>query len=60
MVSGPFPIHDPIPDPYSLFLNSIEDCFSAWGLKVYDRDPHERASLLLAMDQACKDVNEDQ
>ncbi|MGH0164636.1 UNVERIFIED_CONTAM: hypothetical protein FKN15_052414 [Acipenser sinensis] len=46
--------------PYSPFLNPIEEFFSAWRWKVYDRHPHERATLLLAMDEACDDINADQ
>lgn len=26
--------------PYSPFINPIEECFSAWRWKVYDRGPH--------------------
>jgi hypothetical protein len=36
--------------PYSTFLNTIEDFFSTWRWKVYDRRPHEQATLLQAMD----------
>ena len=46
--------------PYSPFLNPIEESFSAWGWKVYDRHPLERATLLQAMDDACDDINVDQ
>jgi len=28
--------------PYSLFLNAIEEFFSVWRWKVYDRQPHAR------------------
>ena len=44
--------------PYSPFLKPIEDLFSAWRWKVYD--PHERATLLLAIDEACDDINAQQ
>ncbi|KAJ8008780.1 hypothetical protein DPEC_G00081970, partial [Dallia pectoralis] len=46
--------------PYSPFLNPIEELFSAWRWKVYDRQPLERATLLQAMDYACEDINVDQ
>ncbi len=31
--------------PYSPFLNPIEEFFSAWRWKVYDRHPHQRIAL---------------
>ncbi len=46
--------------PYSPFLNPIEDIFSAWRWKVYDRQPLEHATLLQAIDEACDDISEDQ
>ncbi len=58
MVSGPSPIHD-LPT-YSPFLNPIEEFFSAWRWKVYDRQPLERDTLLRAMDEACDDISVDQ
>ncbi len=39
--------------PYSPFLNPIEEFFSAWRWKVYDRQPHTQMTLLAAMDAAC-------
>ena len=42
--------------PYSLFLNPIEEFFSAWRWKVYDRQPYNRENLLEAMEQACDDI----
>ncbi|XP_019213444.1 uncharacterized protein LOC102077558 [Oreochromis niloticus] len=42
--------------PYSPFLNPIEEFFSAWRWKVYDRHPHEQMALLAAMDAACDDI----
>lgn len=44
--------------PYSPFLNPIEEFFSAWRWKVYDRQPHAHMPLLQAMDEACGDVEE--
>ena len=38
--------------PYSPFLNPIEEFFSAWRWKVYDRQPHTQMTLLAAMDAA--------
>ena len=32
--------------PYSPFLNPIEELFSAWRWRVYDRQPHARMPLL--------------
>ena len=46
--------------PYSPFLNPIEEFFSTWRWKVYDRRPHEQATLLQAMDNACNDITADQ
>ncbi len=42
--------------PYSPFLNPIEDFFSSWRWKVYDRHPHTQMALLVAMDAACDDI----
>ncbi|XP_055521237.1 insertion element IS630 uncharacterized 39 kDa protein-like [Leucoraja erinacea] len=42
--------------PYSPFLNPIEELFSAWRWRVYDRQPHARMPLLQAMEQACGDI----
>lgn len=42
--------------PYSPFLNPIEEFFSSWRWKVYDRQPYTRENLLRAMDLACDDV----
>ncbi len=42
--------------PYSPFLNPIEDFFSSWRWKVYDRHPHTQMTLLVAMDAACDDI----
>ncbi|XP_027008009.2 uncharacterized protein LOC113646166 [Tachysurus fulvidraco] len=42
--------------PYSPFLNAIEELFSAWRWKVYDRQPHARMPLLQAMEEACGDI----
>ena len=36
--------------PYSPFLNPIEEFFSAWRWKVYDRNPQMRIPLLQAME----------
>lgn len=41
--------------PYSPFLNPIEEFFSAWRWKVYDRNPYTRENLLKAMELACGD-----
>ena len=46
--------------PYSPFLNPIEDFFSTWRWKVYDRRPHEQAAILQAMDDTCNDITADQ
>lgn len=45
--------------PYSPFLNPIEEFFSAWRWKVYDRCPHTQMALLAAMDAACDDIAAD-
>lgn len=45
--------------PYSPFLNPIEEFFSAWRWKVYDRQPHTQMTLLAAMDAACHDITAD-
>ncbi|KAI7812952.1 hypothetical protein IRJ41_012596 [Triplophysa rosa] len=45
--------------PYSPFLNPIEQFFSAWRWKVYDRQPHTQMTLLAAMDAACDDITAD-
>ncbi|TWW80190.1 hypothetical protein D4764_01G0000050 [Takifugu flavidus] len=45
--------------PYSPFLNPIEEFFSAWRWKVYDREPHTQVTLLAAMDAACQDITAD-
>ncbi|KAI2665826.1 Insertion element IS630 uncharacterized 39 kDa protein [Labeo rohita] len=42
--------------PYSPFLNPIEEFFSAWRWRVYDRQPHARMPLLQAMEQVCGDI----
>ncbi len=42
--------------PYSPFLNPIEEFFSSWRWKVYDRHPHTQMALLVAMDAACDDI----
>ncbi|XP_039464307.1 uncharacterized protein LOC120437816 isoform X1 [Oreochromis aureus] len=42
--------------PYSPFLNPIEEFFSSWRWKVYDRQPYTRENLLRAMEQACVDI----
>ncbi|XP_028297775.1 uncharacterized protein LOC114476433 [Gouania willdenowi] len=44
--------------PYSPFLNPIEEFFSSWRWKVYDRQPYSRENLLRAMDLACDDVGD--
>ncbi|KAM9399517.1 uncharacterized protein ACWYII_031651 isoform 1-T1 [Salvelinus alpinus] len=44
--------------PYSPFLNPIEEFFSAWRWKVYDRQPHQRIPLLQAMEEACGDIDQ--
>lgn len=42
--------------PCSPFLNPIEEFFSAWRWKVYDRNPYTRVHLLQAMELACGDM----
>ncbi|XP_060776948.1 uncharacterized protein LOC132886378 [Neoarius graeffei] len=42
--------------PYSPFLNPIEEFFSSWRWKVYDRQPYTRENLLRAMELACGDI----
>ena len=42
--------------PYSPFLNPIEEFFSAWHWKVYDRQPYARMPLLQEMKDACGDI----
>ena len=44
--------------PYSPFLNPIEELFSSWRWKVYDRRPYERVTLLQAMEEACEDIQD--
>ncbi|KAL0154437.1 hypothetical protein M9458_050259 [Cirrhinus mrigala] len=44
--------------PYSPFLNPVEEFFSAWRWKVYDRHPHQRIALLQAMEEACGDIDQ--
>lgn len=46
--------------PYSPFLNPIEEFFSAWRWKVYDRRPYQQATLMQAMDEACNDITAEQ
>ncbi|KAL7841284.1 hypothetical protein SRHO_G00249750 [Serrasalmus rhombeus] len=45
--------------PYSPFLNPVEEFFSAWRWKVYERRPHERVALLQAVEEACDDIHAD-
>ncbi|XP_076744850.1 uncharacterized protein LOC143420546 [Maylandia zebra] len=42
--------------PYSPFLNPIEEFFSSWRWKVYDRQPYTRENLVRAMELACADI----
>lgn len=42
--------------PYSPFLNPIEEFFSSWRWKVYERQPYTRVNLLQAMGLACGDI----
>lgn len=44
---------------YSPFLNSAEEFFSAWRLKVYYCQPHTQRTLLAAMDATCDDITAD-
>ena len=41
---------------YPPFLNPIEEIFSAWRWKVYDRHLHVQMALLAAMDAACDNI----
>ncbi|XP_016112695.1 uncharacterized protein [Sinocyclocheilus grahami] len=43
--------------PYSPFLNPIEELFSAWRWKVYDRQPFVRMPLVQAMEEACDEID---
>ncbi|XP_060715042.1 uncharacterized protein LOC132838616 isoform X2 [Tachysurus vachellii] len=43
--------------PYSPFLNQIEEFFSAWRWKVYDRQPFVRMPLVQAMEEACDEID---
>ncbi|XP_049908273.1 uncharacterized protein LOC126395121 [Epinephelus moara] len=43
--------------PYSPFLNPIEEFFSAWRWKVYERNPQTQVPLVQAMEEACGDVS---
>ncbi len=43
--------------PYSPFLNPIEDSFSTWRWKVYDRHPYVNMTLLQAIEEACGDID---
>ncbi|XP_016308870.1 uncharacterized protein LOC107663208 [Sinocyclocheilus anshuiensis] len=43
--------------PYSPFLNPIEEFFSTWRWKVYDRHPYVNMTLLQAMEEACGDID---
>ncbi len=45
--------------PYPQILNPIEELYSAWRWKVYDRQPHTQMTLLAAMDVACEDITVD-
>ncbi|XP_054592207.1 uncharacterized protein [Nothobranchius furzeri] len=42
--------------PYSPFLNPIEEFFSAWRWKVYEKNPQSQVPLLQAIEEACGDV----
>ncbi|XP_039666173.1 uncharacterized protein LOC120564968 [Perca fluviatilis] len=42
--------------PYSPFLNPIEQFFSAWRWKVYDRNPYVQEHLIQSMDAACDNI----
>ncbi|KAA0725390.1 hypothetical protein E1301_Tti021982 [Triplophysa tibetana] len=44
--------------PYSPFFNPIEEFFSAWRWKVYDRHPHQCIALSQAMEEACGDIDQ--
>ncbi|XP_070291185.1 uncharacterized protein [Salvelinus sp. IW2-2015] len=43
--------------PYSPFLNPIEELFSAWRWKVYDRQHFVRMPLVQAMEEACDEID---
>ncbi len=43
--------------PYSPFLNPIEEFFSSWRWKVYERQPYTRINLLQGMGLACGDID---
>lgn len=43
--------------PYSPFLNPIEEFFSTWRWRVYDRHPCAHIPLLQAMEEACGDID---
>ncbi|XP_028654701.1 uncharacterized protein LOC114649369 [Erpetoichthys calabaricus] len=45
--------------PYSQFLNPIEEFFSAWRWKVYERNPHTQMTLLAVMEAACGNITAD-
>lgn len=45
--------------PYSPFLNPIEEFYSPWKWKVYDRQPRTQMTLLAAMHAACEDITAD-
>ncbi|XP_062322268.1 uncharacterized protein LOC134023930 [Osmerus eperlanus] len=45
----------PLP-PYSPFLNAIEEFFSAWRWKVYERNPQAQMPLIQAMEEACGNI----
>lgn len=45
--------------PYSPFLNAIEEFFSTWRLKVYERQPYTRLNLVEAMELACDDIGKE-
>ncbi|KAA0714603.1 hypothetical protein E1301_Tti020301 [Triplophysa tibetana] len=42
--------------PYSPFLNPIEEFFSSWRWKVYERQPYTRVNLLQGMGLAYGDI----
>ncbi|XP_063077060.1 uncharacterized protein LOC134467064 [Engraulis encrasicolus] len=44
--------------PYSPFLNAIEEFFSAWRWRFYERNPQQRMALLQAMEEACGDIDQ--
>ncbi|XP_039468154.1 translation initiation factor IF-2-like [Oreochromis aureus] len=45
MVSNTSSLHDPLSSTIFPFLNPIEEFFSTWRWKVYDRHPHEHVSF---------------